>query len=60
MLRAMVTAPEPSLIVIFGGTGDLARRKLLPAVARLAHGTHLPAGTQILGVAREQMDDAAF
>ena len=26
--------PEPSLFVIFGGTGDLSRRKLLPALAR--------------------------
>ncbi len=56
----MVNVPEPSVIVIFGGTGDLARRKLLPAMARLAHGKHLPPTTQILGVAREPMDDASF
>ena len=27
-------SPEPAVLVIFGGTGDLARRKLLPALAR--------------------------
>jgi glucose-6-phosphate 1-dehydrogenase len=28
---------HPTMLVIFGGTGDLARRKLLPAIYNLAH-----------------------
>ena len=52
-------APEPHLFVILGATGDLARRKLLPAVARL--GRHLDADHHVLGVARSaDLDDDGF
>ena len=44
---------EPSLIVVFGATGDLMRRKLLPALYRLSTTGALPKGTTILGVARD-------
>jgi len=43
---------EPSLLVIFGGTGDLARRKLLPALSKLALQGAIAPETQILGVAQ--------
>lgn len=45
------TAPPPSILVIFGGTGDLARRKLLPALAHLAESGAISDRTQIVGVA---------
>ncbi len=47
-------------LVIFGGSGDLARRKLVPAVARLARAGVLGPGTQVVGVGRREMDDDAF
>jgi len=52
---------EPSVFVIFGGTGDLARRKVLPALYTL-HATHCtPSGCVVLGVSRDaEMDDAAY
>ncbi|MEM9069513.1 MAG: glucose-6-phosphate dehydrogenase, partial [Myxococcota bacterium] len=52
--------PAPNLFVIFGGTGDLARRKLLPALARLAAKNSL--GTcHVVGVARStEHDDASY
>lgn len=52
---------ESCLFVMFGATGDLMRRKLLPALFQLAEDGLLPARYQILGVARESgMDDARF
>ncbi|MDR7550609.1 MAG: glucose-6-phosphate dehydrogenase [Armatimonadota bacterium] len=52
---------EPATIVVLGGTGHLMRRKLLPALYRLAGSGRLAPGTRILGAARSrQMDDAAF
>lgn len=46
---------------MFGGTGDLMRRKLLPALFQLGQGNQLPARYQILAVAREAgMDDFRF
>ncbi|MBA3997928.1 MAG: glucose-6-phosphate dehydrogenase [Candidatus Accumulibacter sp.] len=58
----MEKAPDEScLFVMFGATGDLMRRKLLPALFQLAEDGLLPARYQILGVAREPgMDDARF
>ena len=43
-------------IVLFGGTGDLAMRKLLPALYRRHVGGHLPADTCIIGVARGRFE----
>ena len=43
---------EPHLFVVFGGTGDLMRRKLLPALFRLANKYQLGDKFKILGVAR--------
>lgn len=51
---------EPSLFIAFGATGDLAHRKLLPALWEL-HRRGLSGGCAILGVSRDDtMDDAAF
>ena len=47
-------------LVLFGGTGDLAWRKLLPALFQAQrHGT-LPAGGRIIGVARDDLSDAQY
>ena len=54
-------APEPVLLVIIGATGDLTRRKLLPALGALAARGQLPQRMALLGVARDpHPDDAAF
>ncbi len=47
-------------LVIFGATGDLARRKLLPALYNLAHDGSLPTRFGLIGIARSSMNDAAF
>lgn len=46
---------QPAVIVIFGITGDLARRKLLPALYQLVKNDLLPPGTKILGVSRRDV-----
>jgi glucose-6-phosphate 1-dehydrogenase len=52
--------PDPALFVIFGGTGDLSRRKLLPALARLAAAEQLDPRSHLLAVAIEDLDDDGF
>ncbi len=52
--------PEPTALVIFGASGDLTRRKLLPALYQLARGQRLPARFNVLGVARSPMTDDQF
>src|SRR3954468_13933095 len=47
-------------LVLFGGTGDLAWRKLMPALFQaFRHGT-LPEGGRIIGIARDDLSDAQF
>jgi glucose-6-phosphate 1-dehydrogenase len=54
-------APDPATLVIMGGTGDLMRRKLLPALYENAVKGALDPRCRILGVARgREMDDARF
>src|SRR5262245_39841507 len=52
--------PDPFTLVMFGATGDLAARKLFPAVFALARGQFLPAHFIVVGVGRRGKDDAAF
>ena len=47
-------------LVVFGASGDLANRKLYPALASLAARGQLPARFQLIGVARTEMDDPGF
>ncbi len=47
-------------MVIFGATGDLNRRKLMPALYRLAYDRRLPAGFSVVGVSRSQLSDDDF
>jgi glucose-6-phosphate 1-dehydrogenase len=50
----------PQAIVIFGASGDLTKRKLLPAFFHLYAEGLLPHGFAIVGYARTQMNDAQF
>ncbi len=52
--------PDGSCLVIFGASGDLTHRKLLPALYSLAHEGLLPAGQTIVGFARPDRSDDAF
>ena len=52
--------PGATTLVIFGASGDLTRRKLLPAVYNLSRDNRLPARFAVLGVARSRLDDEAF
>ena len=47
-------------LVVFGGTGDLMGRYLLPGLAALQAGGHLPAGFQLVGAARDDLADEQF
>jgi glucose-6-phosphate 1-dehydrogenase len=50
----------PCVVVIFGANGDLARRKLIPALYRLASQRLLPPGFAVLGNSRTPLSDEAF
>ncbi len=50
----------PTSIVIFGASGDLTRRKLIPALYNLYRKGRLPEQTQIIGFARRPYDDQIF
>jgi glucose-6-phosphate 1-dehydrogenase len=52
--------PARTTLVIFGASGDLTRRKLLPAIYQLARAQRLPARFQVIGVARSAMTDDQF
>jgi glucose-6-phosphate 1-dehydrogenase len=51
---------DPCTIVIFGGAGDLTRRKLIPAIYYLAEQKLLPDRFALLGVARDQNTDDGY
>ena len=52
--------PEPSCLVIFGASGDLTQRKLIPGLYSLAHDGLLPPGQTIVGFARAPITDDDF
>ena len=54
------TKAPPCTIVIFGASGDLTWRKLIPALYSLGCGDRLSNTTQVVGVARTDMSDEAF
>src|SRR3989449_8614157 len=51
---------HPTTLVIFGATGDLAKRKLLPALYNLAHEGSLPERFNLIGVSRSDKSDEQF
>ncbi len=49
--------PDPCVVVIFGASGDLTKRKLLPALYHLEQGGLLPSKFAVVGVARRPLGD---
>ena len=56
-----MTCQDPKFtMVLFGASGDLTRRKLLPALFRLHRAKRLPDGFHLVGYARSELDDEGF
>ena len=51
---------QPTCVVIFGASGDLAARKLLPALYNLAVDSLLPSDFHLIGFGRKPIPDAEF
>jgi glucose-6-phosphate 1-dehydrogenase len=56
----MSSRVDGCVLVIFGASGDLTRRKLLPALYNLAESHHLPEAFAILGIARPAIEESVF
>ncbi|MGZ4966881.1 MAG: glucose-6-phosphate dehydrogenase [Chthoniobacterales bacterium] len=54
------TVPESCTVVIFGATGDLTHRKLVPALYNIAADGELPPGLSVVGFARRPKSDEEF
>jgi glucose-6-phosphate 1-dehydrogenase len=52
--------PGPTTLVIFGASGDLTKRKLLPAIYNLARNQRLPARFAVIGIGRSHFSDDSF
>jgi glucose-6-phosphate 1-dehydrogenase len=52
--------PDPCILTIFGASGDLTRRKLVPAIWHLAQQDRLPEQFALVGVGRSELDDDHF
>jgi glucose-6-phosphate 1-dehydrogenase len=59
-LPPMLSKAPPVAMVIFGASGDLTARKILPALARLADRGVLDDGFTVIGVARTEWSDEEF
>jgi glucose-6-phosphate 1-dehydrogenase len=61
LVEGLERLPVPATtLVIFGATGDLSRRKLLPALYNLAHEGALPERFNLIGVSRRDISDDDF
>ena len=61
LVEGLERLPVPATtLVIFGATGDLARRKLLPALYNLAHEGALPERFNLVGISRRDLSDDDF
>jgi glucose-6-phosphate 1-dehydrogenase len=58
--QASVAVPDDQVIVLFGASGDLAKRKLLPGIFHLARVGLMPERFRIIGAARKPLDDEQF
>jgi glucose-6-phosphate 1-dehydrogenase len=58
--KPSIEKPHNLVMVIFGATGDLTRRKLVPALYALFNQNMLPENFHILGVGRKNLDDSDF
>jgi glucose-6-phosphate 1-dehydrogenase len=59
-MTSSLRPPNPQLIVIFGASGDLAKKKVLPALYNLAAAGLLPERYCVIGFAMSEWDDEAF
>jgi glucose-6-phosphate 1-dehydrogenase len=59
-MASRVIPVETFDLVIFGGTGDLARRKILPGLYRRFCAGQMPEDARIIGAARSEFDDAGY
>src|SRR5262249_46753955 len=59
-VRGSMPRPDDHVIVMFGATGDLARRKLLPGLFRLAAAGLMPDRYQVIGSARGDLTGEQF
>jgi glucose-6-phosphate 1-dehydrogenase len=50
----------PGVLIVFGASGDLTSRKLMPAIERLSRRRLLPPAFSVVGIARTQMSDDDF
>jgi glucose-6-phosphate 1-dehydrogenase len=57
---AGIATPDDHVLVIFGATGDLARRKLLPGLWHLAETGMMPDGYRIIGASGEDLSSEGF
>src|SRR4051794_41575655 len=61
LVEGLERLPVPgTTLVIFGATGDLSRRKLLPALYNLAHEGALPERFNLVGISRREQSDDDF
>ena len=51
---------QPFDLVIFGATGDLSHRKILPSLFRRMAVHQMPTGSRVIGAARSKMSKAEF
>jgi glucose-6-phosphate 1-dehydrogenase len=54
------SVPQPCTVVIFGATGDLTHRKLIPALYNIAADGELPPALTVVGFARREKTDESF
>ena len=59
-MASRVIPVDPFDLVIFGGTGDLARRKIIPGLYRRFIAGQMPEGARIIGAARGKHDDEDY
>ena len=59
-MTARVIPVDPFDYVVFGATGDLARRKLLPSLYHRFHDGQIPDGSRIVAVSRRELSDQAY
>jgi glucose-6-phosphate 1-dehydrogenase len=55
VMRSKTGAAGPTILIIFGISGDLSRRKLLPALAKIDKNAQLPEHFKLLGISRRQI-----
>src|SRR5690242_19785938 len=60
VVPSLTRVEESSAFIIFGASGDLTRRKLVPALYNLASQKLLPYGFAIIGFALTEMNDESF